>query len=78
MVFETDTIRDQISQEFVSTFRTDSHFFLTGRTTLTFPKPVKFESYSRHQSQLSDHRSVSATVELQIPKTNARLQNSSP
>jgi endonuclease/exonuclease/phosphatase family metal-dependent hydrolase len=75
MVFETDAIRDQVSQHVVSMFRTDSHFVLTGRPTLTFPKPVKFESYSRHQSQLSDHRPVSATVELQIPKTNAhRLQ----
>jgi hypothetical protein len=43
---------------------------LTGRPTLTFPKPVKFESYSRHQFQLSDHRPLLATVELQIPKTN--------
>jgi endonuclease/exonuclease/phosphatase family metal-dependent hydrolase len=70
MVFETDVIRDQVSKDVGERFRTDSYVFMSGRPTLTYPGPVRFESYSRHQSQFSDHRPVSATVELQIPKTN--------
>jgi endonuclease/exonuclease/phosphatase family metal-dependent hydrolase len=75
MVFETDLIRDQVSKDVLLTFQTDNYFSLNPRPELTYPKAGKFESYSRHQSQLSDHRPVSATVQLQIPKTDGnRLQ----